>query len=80
MEREQRSDEQKGEKKRQALLKKKDLFLFFFLPLLGIVVIFFFLSTLNRAYVKNKVEDLVKEQLQGRCVRGPAEAPRFKLS
>ncbi len=64
MEREQRPDEQKGEKKRQALLKKKDLFLFFFLPLLGIVVIFFFLSALNRAYVKNKVEDLVKEQLQ----------------
>jgi signal transduction histidine kinase len=45
-------------------LKKKGLLLFFFLPLLGIIVIFFFLSSINRAYIKNKVEDLVKEQLQ----------------
>jgi signal transduction histidine kinase len=45
-------------------LKKKDLFLFFFFPLLGIVIIFFFLSSLNRAYIKDRVEDLVKEQLQ----------------
>jgi signal transduction histidine kinase len=45
-------------------LKKKDLFLFFFVPLLGILVIFFFLSTINRSYIKNKVENLVKEQLQ----------------
>jgi len=45
-------------------LKKKDLFLFFFVPLLGIIVIFFILSTINRSYIKNKVEDLVKEQLQ----------------
>jgi len=45
-------------------LKKKDLFLFFFVPLLGIIIIFFFLSSINRAYIKNKVEDLVKEQLQ----------------
>lgn len=64
MERRQRTDEHKGEKKRQALLNKKDLFLFFFFPLLGIVALFFFLSTINRAYVKDKVEDLVKEQLQ----------------
>lgn len=45
-------------------MKKKDLFLFFFVPLLGTIVIFFFLSAINRAYIKNKVEDLVKEQLQ----------------
>jgi len=45
-------------------LKKKDFFLFFFLPLLGIVIIFFVLSSMNRTYIKNKVEDLVKEQLQ----------------
>lgn len=45
-------------------MKKKDLFLFFFFPLLGIVVIFFFLSSINRAYIKDRVEDLVKEQLQ----------------
>jgi signal transduction histidine kinase len=45
-------------------LKKKGLFLFFFLPLLGIIIIFFFLSSINRAYIKNKVENLVKEQLQ----------------
>jgi signal transduction histidine kinase len=45
-------------------LRKKDLFLFFFLPLLGIVIIFFVLSSINRSYIKNKVEDLVKGQLQ----------------
>ena len=45
-------------------MKKKDLVLFFFLPLLGIIVIFFFLSVINRTYIKNKVEDLIKEQLQ----------------
>jgi len=45
-------------------LKKKDLFLFFFIPLLGIIVIFFIISSINRTYIKNKVEDLVKEQLQ----------------
>jgi len=64
MERGQRTDGQEGETKRQAFLKKKDLFLFFFVPLLGIIIIFFFLSSINRAYIKNKVEDLVKEQLQ----------------
>ena len=58
------TDGQKGETKRQAFLKKKDLFLFFFVPLLGIIIIFFFLSSINRAYIKSKVEDLVKEQLQ----------------
>ncbi len=45
-------------------MKKKDLFLFFLAPLLGIIVIFFFLSVVNRTYIKNKVEELVKEQLQ----------------
>jgi len=64
MERGQRTDGQEGETKRQAFLKKKDLFLFFFVPLLGIIVLFFILSTINRSYIKNKVEDLVKEQLQ----------------
>ena len=64
MERGQGTDEQEGETKRQAFLKKKDLFLFFFVPLLGIIVLFFILSTINRSYIKNKVEDLVKEQLQ----------------
>jgi signal transduction histidine kinase len=64
MERRQRTDGQEGETKRQTFLKKKDLFLFFFVPLLGIIVIFFILSTINRSYIKNKVEGLVKEQLQ----------------
>ncbi len=45
-------------------MKKKDLFLFFFLPLIGIIVIFFVLSSLNRSFIKAKVEGLVKEQLQ----------------
>jgi signal transduction histidine kinase len=60
----QRADQPEGETKRQAFLKKKDLFLFFFVPLLGIIIIFFFLSTINRTYIKDKVEELVKEQLQ----------------
>lgn len=45
-------------------MKKKDLILFFFAPLLGIILIFYILSSINRSYIKNKVEDLVKEQLQ----------------
>jgi len=45
-------------------LKKKNLLLFFVVPLLGIIVIFFALSSLNRRYIKEKVEDLVKEQIQ----------------
>jgi signal transduction histidine kinase len=45
-------------------LKKKAIFLFFFLPLIGIVVLFFILSTVNRSYIKTKVEDLVKDQLR----------------
>lgn len=45
-------------------MRKKDFFLFFFLPLLGVVIIFFVLSSINRTYIKNKAEDLVKGQLQ----------------
>lgn len=45
-------------------MKKKDLFLFFFLPLIGIIVIFFVISSLNRSFIRTKVEELVKEQLQ----------------
>lgn len=45
-------------------MKKKALFLFFFLPLMGIVLLFFVLSTVNRSYIKTKVEDLVKGQLR----------------
>jgi len=45
-------------------LKKKNLLLFFIVPLLGIIVIFFALSSVNRRYIREKVEDLVKEQLQ----------------
>ncbi len=75
MERRQGTDEQKGEKKRHAFLKKKDIFLFFFLPLLGIIIIFFFLSLINRAFIRNKVEDLVKEQL-----RATAEILKVNIS
>ena len=45
-------------------MKRRNFFLFFFLPLIGVIVIFFALSSLNRTYIKNKVQDLVKEQLQ----------------
>lgn len=45
-------------------MKKKNLLLFFIVPLLGIIVIFFALSSVNRRYIREKVEDLVKEQLQ----------------
>jgi len=45
-------------------LRSKNFLLFFSLPFIGIIVIFFVLSSLNRAYIKNKTEDLVKEQLQ----------------
>jgi signal transduction histidine kinase len=38
--------------------------LFFFLPLIGIITILFVLSSLNRSYIRAKVEDLVKEQLR----------------
>jgi signal transduction histidine kinase len=45
-------------------LRSKNFLLFFSLPFIGMIVIFFVLSSLNRAYIKNKTEDLVKEQLQ----------------
>jgi len=45
-------------------LRSKNFLLFFSLPFIGIIVIFFVLSSLNRTYIKNKTEDLVKEQLQ----------------
>jgi signal transduction histidine kinase len=45
-------------------LKRRNFLLFFFLPLIGIIIIFFALSSLNRTYIRNKVQDLVKEQLQ----------------
>lgn len=45
-------------------MRGRNFLLFFYLPFLGILVIFFILSSLNRTYIKNKTEDLVKEQLQ----------------
>lgn len=45
-------------------MRSKNFLLFFFLPFIGMIVIFFVLSSLNRAYIKNKTEELVKEQLQ----------------
>lgn len=44
-------------------MRQKNFILFFYLPFIGIIVIFFFLSSLNRNFIKNKVEDLVEEQL-----------------
>ena len=37
--------------------------MFFYLPLAGILAIFFVFSSINRRYIKNNVEDSVKEQL-----------------
>jgi signal transduction histidine kinase len=45
-------------------LKKKNYLLFFYLPVVGFVVIFFAFSSLNRNYIKKKVEGLVEEQLR----------------
>ncbi|MCJ7582999.1 MAG: HAMP domain-containing histidine kinase [Candidatus Aminicenantes bacterium] len=44
-------------------MKKKNFLLFFYFPLAGILVIFFVFSSINRRYIKNNVEDSVKEQL-----------------
>ncbi len=44
-------------------MKKKKFLLFFYLPLAGILAIFFVFSSINRRYIKNNVEDSVKEQL-----------------
>lgn len=45
-------------------MKNRGFFLFFYFPLIGMAVIFFLLSSLNRRYISNKVEELVQEQLQ----------------
>ena len=45
-------------------MKGRNFLLFFYLPFLGILIVFFVLSAVNRAYIKNKTENLVKEQLQ----------------
>jgi len=45
-------------------LKIKNYLLFFYLPVVGFVVIFFIFSSLNRSYIKKKVESLVEEQLK----------------
>ena len=45
-------------------MKKQKYILFFYIPLLGFMVIFFAFSSLNRGYIKDKVEKLVDEQLQ----------------
>lgn len=45
-------------------MKKKNYLLFFYLPVVGFVVIFFAFSSLNRSYIKKKVEVLVEEQLR----------------
>lgn len=46
-------------------LSKNRTLLFFVFPLAGIVVLFSILSTLNRNFIRDRVEDLVKEQLSG---------------
>ena len=45
-------------------MKGRNFLLFFYLPFLGILVIFFVFSSLNRATIKDKTEDLVNEQLK----------------
>ncbi len=45
-------------------MKRTNIFLFFFLPFAGLIAIFFLFSTLNRAYIQRKTEDLVREQLR----------------
>ncbi len=45
-------------------MKGRNFFLFFYLPFLGIIIIFFVFSSLNRATIKKRTEDLVKEQLR----------------
>lgn len=44
-------------------MNRKGLLLFFFLPFAGVLAIFLTFSLLNRAYIQNKVEGLVHEQL-----------------
>jgi len=45
-------------------VRRVNFFLFFFLPFAGIIVIFFLFSSLNRAHIQRKTQDLVGEQLQ----------------
>lgn len=45
------------------LMRRKDFLLFFVLPYAGLLSIFFVLSALDRSFVKNKTEELVREQL-----------------
>jgi signal transduction histidine kinase len=56
-------------------LKRKDLLLFFILPFIGILIIFFALSSLNRAFIRESVEDLIKSQL-----RATAEILKVNIS
>lgn len=60
-------------------MRKKNFFLFFFIPLLGIVVIFFIFSSLNRRFIRVKVEDLVKEQLQATAQILKADVSHFLM-
>jgi signal transduction histidine kinase len=60
-------------------LRKKNFFLFFFIPLSGIVIIFFILSSLNRRFIRVKVEDLVKEQLQATAQILKADVSHFLM-
>lgn len=60
-------------------MRKKSFFLFFFIPLLGIVIIFFALSSLNRRFIRVKVEDLVKEQLQATAQILKADVSHFLM-
>jgi signal transduction histidine kinase len=45
-------------------VRRADFFLFFFLPFAGIIALFFLFSSFNRAYIQEKTQDLVREQLQ----------------
>jgi signal transduction histidine kinase len=45
-------------------VRRANFFLFFFLPFAGIIVIFFIFSSLNRAHIQRKTQDLAGEQLQ----------------
>jgi len=45
-------------------VKRANFFLFFFLPFAGIILIFLVFSSLNRAYIQKKAQELVSEQLR----------------
>ncbi len=45
-------------------MRRASFFLFFFLPFAGIIVIVFLFSSLNRSYIQDKTQELVREQLQ----------------